>query len=145
MPRTWIDSHPFPWTNKDAVAFSEKVCERFAKVEQIEQVMGELGLPLYNFNIAQAPRYVWHDILNSLAGRGEVQKLVDIMNKPPSKPVTIVRKIEYKSVQEKHVGLMQKLEALGLEGWEAFSILKHDYTGSTELPYYTAYLKRPKE
>lgn len=55
-----------------------------------------------------------------------------------------MKKFEYETLHEQRVGLIQKLEKLGLDGWEAFSIIEHKY-GEPELPYYSAFLKREVE
>lgn len=145
MSRTWVDKTPFPWHNKEAAQFHAYVAETYPEVKEIKQIVPHLGLKLYNINFGQKPWHIWHDILNSLANTGEVQKLVDYVERPASKDAKEVRamsRFEYTSLHEQHVALMQKLEKLGCEGWEAFSIIQQTHRDGVDLPYYVAHLKR---
>lgn len=141
----WTDKAFYPWHDKEAAQFHAYICETYSDVNEIKEIVPQIGISLHSIDFDQQPCHIWHDVLNLLANTGQVQKLVDYAERPASKvakEVKAMRRFEYTSLCEKHITLMQKLEGLGREGWEAFSIIEHGHNAGVDLPYYTAHLKR---
>ena len=141
----WIDKAIFPWHDKEAAQFHAYIAETYPDVNDIKNIVAQLGLKLHGIDFKQKSSHIWHDILNRLANIGHVQSLVDFAERPASKvakEVKAMRRFEYTSLHEQHIALMQKLEGLSREGWDAFSIIQQAHRDGVDLPYYVAHLKR---